>query len=100
MYDLSTGPSATLVTVGVSATQLVGSNPYRVALILSAPPTNRYNWSFRQDVALDTGQGMYPADPPLILRRRDLGSAICLPLYAISAIGAQTIEVTEIVASP
>jgi hypothetical protein len=89
-----------LVTVATTATQLVGPNPNRVGVLLSAPPTNRYTFSWMPAAVLDQGVTLFPTDVPYKLLESEIGSAIEQPISAISAAADQVVAVTEINRAP
>lgn len=63
----------TRLIANASSTVLAGPNPSRKALLISAPPTNRFTLSFGADAVLDQGITLYPAGPPLQLLAEDWG---------------------------
>lgn len=89
-----------IVTVPTSSTQLVGSNPRRIGLLLSAPPTNRVTISWLPTAVLDQGVTLYPTDMPYKILAAEIGSGICQPISAISAVASQDVAITEIVEAP
>jgi hypothetical protein len=85
------------VTAGATDTLLIGSNPSRKSLIVSAPPTNRITLSFGSGPAvLDSGINLNPGSQSLKLGYEDIGDAIIEEVHVISAVAAQTIGAVEI----
>jgi len=100
MSVIKTVPVPHVVTVATLVRQLLGPNPSRVALTLSPGAANRFSLSFRPNVALDVGLTLYPLNEPVFLSCEQLGTGIQLPLFGISAVADQVIEITEWVTSP
>ena len=69
-------------------------------MLITAPPTNRFTIEIDGLAILDDGITMYPADPPLLLKIVDLGTAIQQPIQAISAVAAQRVNVIEFLLEP
>lgn len=97
---MKTSIETRVVTVGTTSGQLVGSNPRRVALFLSCPPTNRITISWLPTAVLDEGVNLYPADPALKLLASEMGNGIAQPITAISAVASQGVAVTEVTEAP
>lgn len=83
------------VTVATTSTRLLGPNPHRRAILFCPPNTNRYTASWEETAILDQGINMHATRFNLLLTREDIGSAITLPLSAISATASQVVTVYE-----
>jgi hypothetical protein len=83
--------------VGLTDSPLLGANPYRVGLIISAPLTNRFTISFSEGVAvLDGGITLYPGATPLFLPPDPRQCWLTEPIRAISAVAPQVVNIVEI----
>lgn len=80
--------------------RVLGPNENRVAIIVSAPPTNRITLSWDLNPTLDRGITLYPTNDPLILTREQIGTVIGQPLAAISAVADQTVTFHEVSIAP
>lgn len=88
--------NAFTVSVDTADSPLLGSNPRRVGLIFSAPPTNRFTLSFGGTAVLDQGLTLYPAGNPLVLPTCTIGGSLSESIRAISAVAAQNVSGIEI----
>lgn len=88
------------VSLAITDTPLLGSDPNRVAIILSGPPTNRYSINFGQPATLDQGLTMFPLSQPFLLTREDIGDLITLDIRGISAVAPQTVTVLVVTLAP
>jgi hypothetical protein len=84
------------VPIGLADTQLLGSNPKRIAVYIGAPLTNRFTLSFKGPAVLDQGITLYPLTAPFYLTFDHVGEAIHEPIQAISAVAPQNVNVLEI----
>jgi len=84
------------INVGTSSTVFLGEAPGRVAIIVSAPNTNRFTLSLTTTAVLDQGITLYAGNQPLILAVADHGDLVTRAWSAISATGAQNVTVIEV----
>lgn len=78
----------------------IGPNPHRILLILCSHATVSVTYSFRNTAILSQGITLAPGQSPVQLSRQQMGSAICLPLSAITSAAAagtfhNVIEITH-----
>jgi hypothetical protein len=83
-------------TVTTSSGLLVSVNPRRWALVISAPLTSRITLDFGGPAVLDQGIVLYPATLPLLLSSEHIGEGLKEDIFAIGAVGSQTIGWMEI----
>jgi hypothetical protein len=92
------------VSIATTSTVLLSPNPKRIALLISAPLTNRFTLSLRGSAAvLDAGVTLFPsiagaggsAGQFLFLTRTLIGDSIEQPVSAISFNAAQNVNVVE-----
>lgn len=74
-----------VVTVGTSATLLVGPSENRYALILFATNGQRYTLSSKSSVALDQGPTIPTGVAPVILDRDHVGTWLQGEIWAIAS---------------
>lgn len=84
------------VSVGTSSTFLLTANPRRRRLTVSAPPTNRITLSFGVPAVLDAGWNVDPNTAGRTITEDDVGELLQRDIFAISAVGAQTVGFTEV----
>lgn len=85
------------ISVGTSSGFLLSPSPNRVALIFSAPLTNRFTVSLAFPTAvLDQGITLYPAGNPVTLTVEEHGDIVTRAWAAISATASQTATVIEV----
>lgn len=84
------------VNVATTTTSLVPAAPNRVALIISAPLTNRFTISLLTAAVLDQGVTLYPAGRTLSLNIHDHGDIVTRAWAAISATAAQNVTVVSV----
>lgn len=83
--------------VGITDSPLLGPNPYRVGLIISAPLTNRFTISFDGVAAvLDQGITIYPGSNPFFLPPDPRQCWLTESIRAISAVAGQVVNIVEI----
>jgi hypothetical protein len=99
MEDVRIGRQAvgnqSTVNVQTTVTPLVPQVEDRVALIISAPQTNRITLTFDPVGTLDNGITLYPTQPPLYLTVDRFGRLVQGPIFCVSATGAQNISYWE-----
>lgn len=81
----------TTVNVALTSTALVPAAANRVALIISAPLTNRFTLSLVSTAILDQGLTMYPGQQSFALNIRDHGDIVTRAWSAISVTAAQNV---------
>lgn len=84
------------VSVGLTDTAVVPQDDRRIALIISAPLTNRVSLNWEGAAILDAGITLYPGGPPLVLSLREHGAVVCKQLRAITVVGAQILNVVSV----
>jgi len=82
--------------VPTTGIQLLGPNPRRTYLVISAPPANRITLGFAGPVVLDQGINLYAADPPFVLLYDHIGQAIREEIWAIASTASQSIGYLDI----
>ena len=97
-YGRRTTSSQQLVIVGTSSVTFLVSSPRRVAIIVSAPPTNRFTLSLQTTAVLDQGINVYPTGQPLVLTIETHGDLVTRAWTAISATASQSVTVIEVFA--
>jgi hypothetical protein len=75
----------------------MSSSLNRVALVISAPPLNRFTLSHDGPAILDQGMTLYPNQPTLILSLFSVGSLVRETWRGISAGATQTVQVIEVI---
>jgi len=83
-------------TVGTSSGLLVAVNPKRYGIIISAPQSSRITLDFGGNAVLDSGITLYPSTLPLQLVYHHFGDSIHEDIFAIGAVGSQTIGWMEV----
>jgi hypothetical protein len=83
-----------LVTIAVTATPLVASNPNRVSLIVGVPSTNQIVIGPDANVTTSQGISVYNTGAPFELNIQDHGDAVIKELWAIGGAGV-TVGVIE-----
>lgn len=91
-----TTSSQQTVSVGTSSGSLTLAAPNRVAIIIGAPPTNRFTLSLQTTAVLDQGITLYPTQEPLILTVEEHGDLVTRAWTAISATASQSVSVIEV----
>ena len=85
-----------IVSVATSTTALTGSAPNRVAILVSAPATNRFTLSLDTPALLDQGTTVYASGDPILLTVASHGDLVTRAWNAISATGTQNVTVVEV----
>lgn len=93
---MTTSTQTTVNVTSGTAVALIPASPNRVALIVSAPPTNRFTLSLLGTAVLDQGVTLYPADPPLMFHVRDHGDIVTRAWSAISATASQNVTFVSV----
>lgn len=88
------------VSLAITDTALLGSDPNRVFLIFPAGPTNRYSVNFGQPAVLDQGLTVPPSTQALRLSREEIGDLITQDIRGISAVAPQTVTVFAVTLAP
>lgn len=83
-------------TVGAADQKLLDYNPYRVGLILSAPPSGSVTYSWAAITNQGLGWHMVNGTQPLKLNIRDDGEAVKQELHSLADAATRRISVTEI----
>lgn len=85
----------TPILVGAGSTQVMGTNVKRTCLIVNSPPTNRITIAFGTPAVLDAGITANPGQLPLRLCIEEYGEMIQRDIFAVSAVGPQTVAFAE-----
>lgn len=83
-------------TVEVTSTVLLGPNPRRVGVVLSAPAANRISYSFGNVAVLDSGITLHAGQAPITLHKDQCGFDVASQLNAIASV-QQAVSGTELV---
>ena len=83
-------------TVTTSSGLLIAVNPKRFGLVISAPLSSRITLDFGGPAVLDQGIVQYPGTQPLVLLYQQIGEALHEDVFAIGAVGSQTVGWMEI----
>lgn len=87
-------------SVPTTSVQLLGPNPYRVAIIVSLGVTQRYTISFDRPAVIDRGIQISTIQGPTVFNRHNVGKLITRPLYAISHSAPQIVSIVEVIECP
>ena len=94
-----TTSSQQVVSVGTSSTSFLKAAPRRVAIIVSAPQTNRVTLSLDPSAILDQGLTLQPSTDPLVLTVERHGDLVTRRWTAISSTVTQGVSVIEVFAA-
>lgn len=83
-------------TVATTSNYFLSPAPTRVAVIVSAPATNRFTLSLAEPAVLDQGITLYPGKNPLILTVEEHGDIVTKLWTAIGDTVSQTVEIIEV----
>lgn len=86
--------------VNTAASEVLGPNPARVAVIISPHYSEEFTIATDPRVVRGAGIVMAITATPIVLTRQQLGRAITLPFFAISAANAVTIGIQEFTEIP
>jgi len=100
MESVTTGRATTsaqqVVSVTTSSGTFLLAAPRRVALIVSAPLTNRFTLSLKSTAVIDEGLTLHPTQDPLLLTVEKHGDLVTRGWTAISSSGTQGVAVIEV----
>jgi hypothetical protein len=86
------------VTVGTTAAQIIGADPFRTRIIFHAHANNRITISDKAGPVLDSGPTLRPAGNDIVYCVAEVGLLTTKPFYAVASVAGVVIGITEAVA--
>src|SRR5438874_245112 len=82
-YEVGAGGSL-VMSAGTSATQVIGHDPLRCAVMVCAPAQGRCSYSNDPNASLDQGIVLHSTQVPLEMTADNWGDFIRKPIYVVS----------------